>query len=469
MGCVLTPGQTADRVEWSLAPRLSRAQEFVYSGSFAEQSTGGSVQFNRAYRVENRVLVLEAGAKGAEVALLTVLKAREPAGSKAIVKADAVPTSVRLEVVKLDAQGRATAGPKVSLAAPLEGPPTLECGAFVESPHRRVGLDHTWESGEDGRPLRSWKVTGTEVVDGIRCVKLLGTQQSEDWDKPRADRTAWLRRDHVWLDPVLGVAHRLERVVEQRDPARQEASHKSVLRYDLESSLQYPRQLFEDRRNEVLQARAFADAFMPIMTDPAKHEAQIDALLAKIKYHLDHVPPTPYREAVLHIKRRTEAAKRGETPPQITADSGTPSTVAMPGQQAPDFLVTEFGRKEPARLKKWIGRPIVLVFYSPASQAVRDLLRFAQHLNDDHGPEIMVAGMALSDDADQVRRQRELFQLSFPLLNGTALRQSYVVDSTPKIVVIDDKGIVRAAITGWGRETADEVTEEVKQLLPKAK
>src|SRR5215470_8622699 len=78
VGCVLTPGQSADRAEWLLAPRLSRAQEFVYSGSFAAESTGGGVQFNRAYRLESRVLVLDAGVKGAEVALLTILKAREP-------------------------------------------------------------------------------------------------------------------------------------------------------------------------------------------------------------------------------------------------------------------------------------------------------------------------------------------------------------------------------------------------------
>src|SRR5262245_16368324 len=111
VGCVLTPGQAADRVEWSLAPRLSRAQEFVYSGSFTEESTGGGVQFHRAYRIESRVLVLEADAKGAEVALFTILKSRESAGGKAIAKADGVPGSVRLEVVKLDAQGRITAGP----------------------------------------------------------------------------------------------------------------------------------------------------------------------------------------------------------------------------------------------------------------------------------------------------------------------------------------------------------------------
>jgi len=468
VGCVLAPGQSGDRADWFLAPRVSRAQEFVYGGSYAEESTGGSVQFNRAFRLESRMLVLDAGMKGAEVALLTMLKAREPAGSKAIAKLDVVPNSVRLEIVQVDPQGRLSGRPNVSLAAPLDGPPTLECGAFVESPRRRVGPDQSWDCGEDGRPLRLWKVTGTELVDGVRCVKLLGTQQSDDWEQPRADRTAWRRRDTVWFDPVVGVAHRIERVIERRAPAHLEPTSKSVLRYDLESSLQYPRQSFEARRNEIQQARALADALAPILPDPAGHEAQIDGLLAKIKNHLDHEPPTPYRDAVLHVKRRAEAAKRGETPPRVSEEDLAPA-VATPGQPAPDFLVTSFVAKEPARLKKWIGRPIVLVFYSPVSQSAREVLRFAQHLYVEQQSQATVVGLALSDDADGVRHQQEELQLSFPLIKGTGLRQSYAVETTPKIVVIDGAGVVRGTFTGWGRETADDVSEELKRWLPNEK
>src|SRR5437660_8949466 len=262
VGFVLTPGQTGDRAEWLLAPRLSRAMEFAYSGSFAEESTGSGVQFNRAYRLESRVLVLDTSPKGAELALFTILKTREPQG-RPTAKAGGVPSSVRLEIVKVDGQGKLTAGQGVSLAVPLEGPPTLECGAFIETPRRRIGFDHNWQVAEDSRPLRQWKVAGTELVDGVRCIKLAGVQQSEDWDQPRADRAAWRRRDTVWLDPVVGVAHRLERIIERRDPARQEPTHKSVLRYDLEGNVQYPRQLFEDRRTEVHQARIFADSLTP--------------------------------------------------------------------------------------------------------------------------------------------------------------------------------------------------------------
>src|SRR5262249_5480951 len=347
--------------------------------------------------------------------------------------------------------------------------PTLEWGALIELPHRRVGVDQTWEAAEEGNPARTWKITGTDLVDSVRCVKLLGAQQSEDWDQPRADHTAWRRRDTVWLDPVAGVAHRVERQVERRDPARQEPTYKSVLRYDLESRMQYPRQLFDDRHNEIRQAHHFAESLTPILTNPAKHAAEIDALLAKIKNHLDHEPPTPYREAVLHVKRRTEAAKRGESPPQSLVEDTVSTTVAAPGRHAPDFLTINFDSKEPARLKKWLGKPIVMLFYSPTSASARELLRFAQHLHEAHQPQVTVLGMAVTDDAEQVHSQQQSLQLSFPLLNGRGLRQTYAVEATPKVVVIDRDGIVRAAFTGWGAETANDVRNEVRKWVPKDK
>jgi peroxiredoxin len=469
VGCMLTPGQSADKTDWLLTPRLSRAQEFAYSGTFAEESTGSGVLFNRSYRIECRFLVLEAGAQESEIALFTVLKARELKESKTAPKADAVPSSVRLELVKADTLGKLTPVSKRPLALPLDGPPTLECGALSEMPRRRVSIDYTWEAAEEGRPSRTWKVTGTELVDGVRCVKLSGLQQSEDWDKPRADHTAWRRFDTVWLDPVVGVAHRVERKIERRDPARQEATYKSFLRYDLESRMQYPRQLFDDRVNEIRQAGKMADSLAPILPNPTKHEAEIDALLAKIKNHLDREPPTPYREAILHLKRKTEAAKRGETPPQVLTEETVAGAVAAPGRPAPDFLAPSFSGKEPVRLKKWLGRPIVMVFYSPASESARELLRFTQRLHEAYSHQVTVLGMAVSDDVEKVNTQKESLQLSFSLLNGRGLRQTYDVNSTPKIVVIDDKGIVRGAFTGWGGETAEDVREEVKKWVPRDK
>src|SRR5207302_840494 len=156
-------------------------------------------------------------------------------------------------------------------------------------------------------------------------------------------RASWRRTDAVWLSPRLGVASRVERVVERRDPAHRDATYKSVLRYELEEPMQYPGRLFEERQREILQARAFAEAAAPLLSTPGKYGPQLAALMDRIAYHLDHQPQTPYREAVLQVKRRVEAAQRGETPPAPVADDrpeAAPAVAAL-GAAAPDFLAPD--------------------------------------------------------------------------------------------------------------------------------
>ena len=462
LSCVVAPAQAPERSEWLLTPRLGRAQELVYRGTFTEEALGGGVQLSRAYRLETRAFVLDTPAKGTDLALLTVVKPREGRGDGPAPP----PSSVRLELARLDLQGKLSAGPGPALAVPLDGPPTLECGAFVEVPRGRVGPNQSWEVGEDGRPVRTWQVAGSEPVNGTGCVKLVGTQQTDDWDRPTGGQTAWRRQDTVWLAPRLGIAYRVERVIEKREAGRREPAQRSLLRCELETNLQYPGQLFEDRHKEILQAHAFAETAAPLLANPARHGPQLDALLTKIAAYAERNPPTPYREAVHQVKRRAEAARRGEAPPAAPPDL-TPTSTQTAGlnRPAPDFVAPDFGASESARLKRWLGKPIVMVFYSPTSANAPDLLRFAQSLGDAHR-DVQVLGLAMSEDAERVRRQRADLKLTFPVLNGTGLRLSYGVEATPKLIVVDRDGLVRGACVGWGRETPGEVTEELQRWLP---
>ena len=135
------------------------------------------------------------------MAFLTILKSRDPQPGAPAGGGEATAESVRLELAHVDLQGGVTADPSVSLTVPLEGPPTLECGAFAVVPDGKVAADSTWETAEEGRPARSWRVIGGESIDGERCLKLESVQKSDDWDKPRGDRAAWRRTDTVWLSP----------------------------------------------------------------------------------------------------------------------------------------------------------------------------------------------------------------------------------------------------------------------------
>jgi peroxiredoxin len=451
---------------WVLAPHLQRAEELVYRGSFVEESASRGVQFRREYRLEDRLFVLGTPGRGTEVAVLTLLRSKaEPTGGAA-----PPPAAVRLEVVQVDAQGRVTPTSPRSLAVPLEGPPSVECGVFVETPPGRVRPPCTWEVRDEGRPARAWHLVGSEAVNGTSCIKVVGVQQSADWDRPRDDRAAWRRQDTVWLSPRLGIAYRVERLIERRDAGRDLPNHHAVLRYELESDLPYPGKLFQDREDEILQAKAFLDRSAVLLARPRENDGQLEALLGKITYHLDHHLPTPYREAVVQLKKRVEAARRGETPPAPLPDvvqgmtNGLP-TGAAPGCAAPDFLATDLLRHRSARLQTFLGRPVVLVFYSATSFQADEVLRFAQRLADFHKDEIAVVGLVMAGDEERVRRQHDELELTFPLLDGRGLRQSFVVETTPKFLVLDANGVVRGSYLGWGQEALAGVVADLKRCL----
>ncbi len=469
LGCLLAPAQTSDRPppagrgEWAIAPHLSKAQELLYRGAFTEEADGADVQFNRAFRMETRVFVLETTAQGAEVAVLTVLKSRDSEPNPAATAVEPAAESVRLELAHMNPQGGVAFDPNAAPVVPLEGPPTLESGAFVAVPDGKVVGGATWDAGEDGRPTRTWRAIGAESIDGERCLKLEGIQKSDDWDKPRGDHTACRRTDTVWLAPRLGAASRVQRVIERRDPAHREPTYKSILRYELEGPMQYPGRLYDERRQEIMQAHAFADAAAPLLTTPAQYEPQLAALMNRITYHLDHEPQTPYREAILQVKRRVEAAQRGETPPPPATAEGTdsPPAPAAVGVEAPDFLAPDLVNNRTFRLRPILGKPILLVFFNPAAPTTAAVLAYAQKMSDAHPKDLTVLTLSTSGDLDAARRRHADLKATVPLLDGSGLRASYDVSGTPKLMLLDDKGVVRGDFTCWGRETPDEVMEEL--------
>jgi peroxiredoxin len=313
--------------------------------------------------------------------------------------------------------------------------------------------------------MRAWQITGTETVNGSACLKVVGVQQSDDWDRPDGARPALRRTDTLWLAPRLGVAFKVERVIEHKEAGRKEPNQRAVLRYELEGNLQYPGQLSEDRHAEIQQAFAFRDSALPLLPTPAKYGPQLTALLDKIDYHLDHQTPTPYRDAVLAVKQRVEAARRGEVPPQVPEDNPAAPKVAAVGQTAPDFLVSSFTSPKSTRLRNLQGKAVLLVFYSPVSSISPDVLRYADKMNTTYGQKLTVVGMSVSDDEDKVKKQLVDLNLTIPVLHGGGLRVTFGVETTPKLVLIDANGLVRGGWLGWGQETPDEVMAELKQWM----
>lgn len=463
----LIAGQAAptDAADWQLSPNLVRGQELVFRGTYVEEAKNPGVQFSNNYLLESRVFVLETPPEGPDVAILTIWKGRPSHPSP---NGELEACSVQLLRARIDKDGRVLPQPGHSLAVPFDGPPSTECGAFVVGPRGRIRKDQGWEVPEQGRPACNWQAVGVEMSGGNRCLKLVGVQQSDDWDFPRADRTGWHRQDTAWVPPRAGFAYKVERIIEVRDPARQEPTRRLVVRYELESTMQYPGQLFEDRRNEILQAQTLGDAVNALLPRAGQVGPEPFAtLLKRIELYVDRTPPNPYREAIKQVQRLAEAGRRGEPPPEVQREPVTPvANVIALGKPAPDFLVTDLTTHESARLRRWGGKPILMVFYTPTSPMAQQVLSFAQQLGDEHKGNVTILALAVADDVEAVQRQRDEMHLNFPILSGQGLRLSYAVECTPKLVVLDAAGTVRASYDGWGPEIPSSVSEAVQSCMP---
>ena len=153
--------------------------------------------------------------------------------------------------------------------------------------------------------------------------------------------------------------------------------------------------------------------------------------------------------------------------PPSALEENTESVAAI-GQRAPDFISTNLITKESMRSARFLGRPVVMLFYSPKSTKAEEVLRFAQALQDSERDRIHVVGFAVSDDSAHIQRQCKDFHLTFTILSGKGLRQSYAVEATPKLMVLDANGVVRGSYDGWGPETSTSVTAELKVWLQSA-
>ena len=93
------------------------------------------------------------------------------------------------------------------------------------------------------------------------------------------------------------------------------------------------------------------------------------------------------------------------------------------------------------------------------------MLDFASKIQSTHGDQVTVLGMSVVNDNEIVRKQAESSKINFMVLDGSGLRSSYNLESTPKILVLDSKGVVRMNCLGWGQETQSEISSELKRHI----
>jgi hypothetical protein len=459
LACALTLAQPATRAEWQLTPQLATGMELSYSGVFLDETLIPNAQYQRQYRLETNLLVLTSGVKDWQVAVMTALSLQD---TRLPNEKKAGPTSVRLDPARIDSHGRAYAANNKLVEIPLHGPATLESGFLAPAPATKVGRNYTWEVAVPGFPPQRWQIVGTEIVTGVTCIKAQGVQQSDDWERGRADKAAWRRRDTLWLHPQLMVAQKVERIIEERAAARDTPTHRYVVRYELDSHISYPGRALEERRDEIAKATKFNDDAQRLIRQPVLNRTLTDSLIQRVSYHLDHPQTqqgTPYRKAILHVKNVLEKAKQGDVPaPPVNEDPTPYSGKGLDvGQRVPDFAVSNLLEEKATPLKMLLGRPVLVFFYNPSTKLGSDVLQFAKSLDDKQPGKIAFLAMAVTPETEIARKQHEDMKLSFPIHDGNGLRLTFGAIETPRFVILDGDGIVRLAETGWGTHSAHQI------------
>src|SRR5262249_2354415 len=147
----------------------------------------------------------------------TKLTAQRP--TNADKKDPAADAALRLDVADIDGLGRMTAAKGYNPRGALDRPTGWEWG-FIGPPPPAAALSRkTWALHAPGQPARTFRLDGEEIIGSTPCLRVIMDQQSEDWDQPRADSTAWKRRDILWIMPRLGIAYRVKREIQRREPA----------------------------------------------------------------------------------------------------------------------------------------------------------------------------------------------------------------------------------------------------------
>src|SRR5207249_665212 len=168
----------------------------------------------------------------------------------------------------------------------------------------------------------------------------------------------------------------------------------------------------------------------PLLRGAASVNPQLyRARLARLDAYLEESDPgTPYREAVLSVRRQLDAARRGDAPAR--QERGREGK--LPGHSPP--LSLSLSPPLPA------GQPAVLIFFMPGQETTDLSLVIADALQRRYGSRLAIVPLAMFADAALGVNDRDRLKLSVPVYDGAAAGVAYGVETFPRFVVIDGGG-----------------------------
>lgn len=441
--------------------RLSKGQELVYRGTYQEEISRPGARYTRHYEVEAYVLILDAGPRELRGAFLTSTRLHSKGAAPAV-------SAVRLEIGKIQPTGRVTFTnrPAAPPFVPLGGPPTLETSAFVELPKDGLDVGKPWQTSVRDEPSIRWSLTGIEYVGG-RCAKLLGEQRSLYWGQ--AGHESWKREERVWVQLQGGYASKIDRLIQHRDEVG-DTVFRSKLSLELDNShnpVFHPGGTFKVRLTTVERTAELTGIFDDLVTQSGRRDqVGFDGLLNRIDFMLRNVSDTPYREALVALRRQAQAALAGERPPApitigVRKDSIQPLAI---GQPMPSMTVSAITGNERLRLADLHGKPAMLTFVKGSSPTIDFVLRYLVSAQLKYSGRLMVVPLVIEGTAALQTRCNHM-KIAATIYDGAELHRFITGSTTPLTVIFDKAGAVRVIAKGWGGEYPEWLDKEIQKLL----
>jgi hypothetical protein len=441
-------------------PKLQRGDEFAYAGTVSEAVDRPGTRLRRSHEISVRVFVLECSPTWADAAVLTLVRRKDDApvagalpevtGNK---RDDRSPPAARLDLVRIHANGIvhpiAPLGPaplRFTADTPAQALPTPPLDTFA--PCEFGMFAPRTKAGDD-----SWHTAGYDFTHSERCVHLRRVEHAPDWDFPRGGQISWHRADDVWLSGN-GMARMVKRSIRQRDGIAEHPAVRIELALELKEQGRPIGRMYDRYRSDIEAAYFAMSELGPLVKDAARLGPEpFKQRITRLDAHLEsNTPNTPFREAVLAVRRQLEAARRGEAV-AIPISSAMPISprIATVGHAAPEIRSGEF------TLSAAQGTPVVLVFFMPGRETAEPSMKIAEAVQKKFGAKARVAAFAVFAPARTGS--------PIPVHDGTPAVESYSIETFPRFFVVDAAGVLKWTFAGVGNETGFLVREQVENLL----
>ncbi len=474
---------------------LHKGDELTFTGTVEEAVERPGLRFRRSQKLEVRMLVLQTQETWFDAAVLTLVRRQDDPVTGAVgtitgtMPEANTPPATRLDLVRIHADGSAhhlvpEGPPPLVLDArtparalppiPLDTFAPFEFGMFPPRPPR-TGGDQPWTiaSVDPQRPAETWQVQTTDAFKGERCIILIMNQQHPNWTQPVGGQSAWHRADAVWVSTRDGTARKVHRVIRHRDGHATELAAWVEVKYELTGRTRVIGRDFETYRRDIDIALSIAAEMAPFFSAARKHGPTLfKTRLEKVEAYLKEADvASPYRDAVQAVRRQLEAAANGESIAKggaysslVTTGSGGAQRSLWPevGYLAPDFTAGPF------RLVEHRGRPVVVVFFKPGSETTDLALAIADAIHSKYARAAAVVPLAIWGPVADAEKDRDRRQLRVPIFEGTQAETAFGVESVPRFVLIDARGVVKWSFCGVGAETGYFLREQLERLLSPA-